>query len=310
MTLTTEQLAAILTRAMPGEQLHEWRALAGGRYALALATGERLNVQVYGMPAEASAAAEALRLLRGEVDLPIPQLRAVDADGETTGAPYVLTDDLAGEPLDQVAGRIGEEPLYRLGRRLGEMVQRVHRLAAPRYGDLAGSGVVYDDERAYVLARLADDVRVCGELGVLDRRTGGEIAGWFEQHFKPAGQKPALVHGGLSPRRILVRHTSGTWQISGLLGWGQALGWSPAWDHITFLDAAAGERTFGLRVGYGNGYDDQTERAYEQVREHVLMPYRALLMLQRLREAAARGDVGETGRRRASLRGLLGLLDT
>jgi hypothetical protein len=309
MSLTEQQLGVILARALPGEQLHEWRELADGRYALALASGERLNVQLYDAPAAAATAAEALRLLRGEIDLPFPQLRAADAEGEVVGAPYVLTDDLAGEPIENVAGRIGEEPLYRLGRRLGEALQRVHRLAAPRYGPLAGAAGVYDGERAYVLARLAEDVRRCGELGVLDRRTGGEVAAWFEQHFKPAGQKPALLHGGLNPQRILVRHTSGAWQISGLLGWGQALGWSPAWDHTTFLDAAAGERLFGLRVGYGNGYDDQTERAYEQVREHVMLPYRALLMLQRLRAAAERGDVGETGKRRGALRGLLGLLD-
>jgi aminoglycoside phosphotransferase (APT) family kinase protein len=310
MTLTHEQLATILARALPGERLHEWRQLADDRYALALAGGERLNVQVYAAPEAATTAAEALRLLRGEVDLPVPELRACDPDGDTVGVPYVLTADLAGDPLHAVAGRIGEEALYRLGWRLGETMQRVHRLVSPRYGSLADAPVEAPaDEREYVLARLEADVRRCADLGALDRKTGAEITGWFEQHFKPAGRKPALVHGGLGPSTILVRYAAGAWSIGGLLGWGDALGWSPAWDHAVFLDAADDPRLFGLRVGYGNGYDDLTERTYEQVREHALMPYRALLMLRHLGDAAERGDVAEAKRRRGGLRGLLRLLD-
>ena len=48
MTLTKQQLETILDRALPGERLREWRALPDDRYALAVAGGERLNVQVYG----------------------------------------------------------------------------------------------------------------------------------------------------------------------------------------------------------------------------------------------------------------------
>ena len=47
MALTKQQLETILDRALPGEQLREWRALPDDRYALAIGGGERLNVQVY-----------------------------------------------------------------------------------------------------------------------------------------------------------------------------------------------------------------------------------------------------------------------
>src|SRR5262245_58389268 len=117
MALTRQQLETILARALPGENLREWHALADDRYAIAIAGGERLNVQVYASPGEAAAAAEALRLLRGEVDLPIPQLRASDVAGEITGAPYLLLSDMPGEPLEQALARIGDEQLYKLGRR-------------------------------------------------------------------------------------------------------------------------------------------------------------------------------------------------
>ena len=311
MHLTTRQLEAILDRALPGERLRDSRALAEGRYALGLAGGERLTVQVYGTRAEATTAAEALRMLRGEVDLPIPILRASDPEGQTIGVPYVLTGEVSGEPLAQVAGRMPEEQLYNLGRRLGEIVQRVHRLACPAYGALAGGEPgAAADERAYAGARLERELERCGELGLLDRRAAAEVAEWFGRVFSPAGRQPALVHGGLGPQSILVRQGERGWRIGGLLGWGRALGWSPAWEHVTFMDAHDDPRYFSLRVGYGNGYDEQTTRTYEQVREHALAPYRALLALRRMQEAAARGDVAGCERRRAALRGLVRVMDT
>jgi hypothetical protein len=113
----------------------------------------------------------------------------------------------------------------------------------------------------------------------------------------------------MSPRTILVQQAERGWSISGLTGWGQALGWSPAWDHVTLLDATEEPRYSGLRVGYGNGYDDNTTRTYEQVREHALVPYRMLLMLDRMQLAYARSDIAEIDRRRGMLKGLLRVLD-
>jgi hypothetical protein len=310
MSLTKQQLETILTRALPGETLREWRALPDDRYAIAIADGERLNVQVYGSPSEASAAAEALRLLRGEVDLPLPQLRASDTAGELIGASYLLLSDMAGEPLEQALPRIGDEQLYKLGRRLGETLCRVHRLVCERYGRLSGETIDAGDERAYVLARLDRSLRRCGELGLLDRRTGAEVAEWFGRQFKPAGRQPALIHGAVSPRAILVQQGQQGWRISGLTGWEQSIGWSPAWEHVTLLDACEDARFFSLRVGYGNGYDDNTPRTYEQVREHALAPYRILLMLDRMEQAYAHGDIGEIDRRRGVLKGLMRSFDT
>jgi hypothetical protein len=309
MSLTKQQLEAILARALPGEQLREWRALPDDRYVLSVAAGDRLNVQVYGSAAEAATAAEALRLLRAEVDLPIPQLRASDTDGELAGVPCLLLGDLTGEPLEQALPRIADEQLYKLGRRLGETICRVHRLVCARYGRLIGEEIDATDERGYVLARLERAVRRCGELGLLDRRTGADVTGWFERQFQPAGRQPALIYGGMHPRGILVRQSQGGWWISGLLGWGQALGWSPAWDHVTLLDTTEDASYFSLRVGYGNGYDENTTRTYEQVREHALAPYRILLMLQRMQEAYARSNLAEIDRHRGVLRGLMGFLD-
>ncbi len=295
MDLTRQQLEAIIARGFPGEPLAESREQAAGRYALALPGGERLIVQVYETGDAAATAAAALRLLRAEVDLPIPQLRASDPLGETVGRPYVLFSELSGEPLERALPRINEEQLYNLGRRLGELLCRVHRLACERYGALAGDDpAAAGDERGYGLARLERELAQCRDLGILDRRNARELRDWFKQEFTPIGRQPALICGGAAPATILVRQSEGRW-----------LGWSPAWEHVTFFDAASDPRYFGLRVGYGNGYDEQTTRPYEQVREHAIAPYRALLVLQRMREAFASGDIAVGERRRELLRGLM-----
>ena len=91
---------------------------------------------------------------------------------------------------------------------------------------------------------------------------------------------------------------SWSWWISGLTSWEHALGWSPAWDHATLFDTTHDPWFFGLRVGYGNAYDEHTQRTYEQVREHALAPYRALLALRRMHETAARGDTAASRRTR------------
>jgi aminoglycoside phosphotransferase (APT) family kinase protein len=306
MRLTQHQLEAIVDRAFPGERPAESRALAEDRYALVLPGGERLTVQVYGSTDEAATAAAALRLLRAEVDLPIPQLRATDPQGETIGAPYTLLSELSGEPLEQALPRIAEDQLYLIGRRLGEVVCCVHRLSCERYGALAGDDPdAAADEHTYGMARLERELEQCSALGILDRRMAAELRDWFDHEFQPVGRQAALVCSNLTPQTILVRQSESRWWVSGLLGWEHALGWSPAWEHVTFFDAADGSRYFSLRVGYGNSYDERTSRPYEQVREHALAPYRGLLALERMRAAYARGDRAERTRRRDLLKGLM-----
>jgi len=306
MSLTRQQLDAILARSRPGERLTEARDLENGYYAVVLPGGDRLVIQPFDSRDAAATAEAALRLLRAEVDLPIPQVQASDLEGETIGQPYIVLSELAGEPLERALPRIPDQQVYALGRRLGELLCRVHRLACGRYGALDGDDTAAaGDERSYVLARLERELAACVELGLLDPHAAAEERDWFAQEFKPSGRQAALICGGATPATVLVRQSEGRWRISGLLGWERALGWSPAWEHVTFFDAADGPRYFSLRVGYGNAYDECTPRTYEQVREHALLPYRALLALLRMREASARGDHADCERRRDLLRGLL-----
>lgn len=299
MTLTPDQLEQIVARACPGRRLAGSQPLARGRWALELAGGEQLHLHLFDSPAEAATATAALRLLRGEVDLPVPHLRAADTGGGLAGRPYALTSALPGEPLGALVGRLPEQALYDLGRRLGELAGRLHRVAPGRFGALAPeAGAQAEDERGLAQARLEADLERCGALGLLSRQGAEAIRAWFAQMLQPVARPPALLHGGLRPELILVRRAESGWRLSGLLGWEGALAWSPAWEHVVFLDGCADPRLFSLRVGYGNAYDDQTRRTYEQVREPVLRPYRMLLALRRTAEAHERGDFAAAERAR------------
>ncbi|HWQ15710.1 MAG TPA: phosphotransferase [Roseiflexaceae bacterium] len=305
MELTRDQLDAIAAHA--GERLREARAHGGGRYTLALAGGERLTLLAFESPAAAETALAALEMLRAEVDLPLPQVRAGDAAGVAAGVPWALVSELAGEPLSAALPRIPDEQLYKLGRRLGETAYRVHRLACARYGPLVGSAHAVppaDDERSYGLARMEAALGAAEARGLLQAAEGAAVRAWFDEHYQPVGAQAALVCGGLEPEALLVRQSGGAWSLSGLARWDRALGWSPAWEHALLFDAAGANGYFSLRVGYGNAYDQATRRAYEQVREHALRPYRALLSLERL--AALDPAAPEAARRRAALMAIVG----
>jgi|HigsolmetaAR201D_1030396.scaffolds.fasta_scaffold03942_4 hypothetical protein len=292
MKLADQQLEVILTRAFPGSQLTNAKELASGVYALQASGMQPLLALPYPTSQAARTAAAALRMLSAEFDLPIPQLQASDPTGETVGVPYLLVSGIGGEPLANVVASIGEEQLYQLGRRLGEIVSRVHRLACPHYGALEGDDpIAHNDERQYGLARFDYELLLCEEHGILDRQKAEGLRIWFQSIFSPIGRQPALICGGIGPYSILVRYYEGNWQVSGLLGWEHAQGWCPAWEHVTCFEATSDPRFFSLRVGYGNSYDELTKRTYEQVREPVMQPYRVMLVLQRMREAYLRGEV-------------------
>jgi hypothetical protein len=307
MTLSAEQLHTLITTALPGEQIERISPLPGDRYAIALASGDRVDVQTYAGIGQAATAAAALRRLRGEIDLAVPMLRASDATGELVGVPYIVHSALEGEPLSEVLSSIPDGALYELGRALGQAVYRVHRLACERYGPLAQNGPGASTEREYVLLRIDERLGAARESGLLTDHQANELRIHFDQQFAPTSSHAALVIGSLTAERILVRSTSERWAIGGLTGWDQALGWSPLWDHIRLLESARAPEFFALRVGYGNGYDEQTSRTYEQVREAALRPYRELLALEQALAAQANGDRGEQRRNMQVLLGLTSL---
>ncbi len=296
MPLTYDQLNTVVHETFPGTAVKDVRQVNVTRYALTLGDGEQLSLQLYNTASETSNAAAALGKLRGEIDLPIPILHAAETTGALIGQPYVLTSFISGEPLGAVLPRMSDEQLYVIGRRLGEIISRVHRIAADGYGDMADDATRIDDEQVYMRQRVEQNISECLRLNLLNTQSADEVRHWFANNFMPIGRKPALLHGNLGLQTILLRATTSGWHLSGLVGWERAVCWSPAWEHAVFWNMTEAQCFFGLRVGYGTAYDEQTRRAYEQVREHMLLPYRMLLMLQRMHETHQLGEYAESAR--------------
>ncbi|MGQ9927944.1 MAG: phosphotransferase family protein [Chloroflexaceae bacterium] len=297
MNLTDAQLGRLVAQALPGARLHEAEPL-GERTLLLHLDESRRAVLRLGAPPDPGAgdplAAElaALRALRAEIDLPLPEVLAHDLRGEA-GNPYLLLAYLEGTPLIEVLGALDEEQRYAVGQALGALLARVHQYTAPAYGTLDpdappgyGSergptpGVRADEDVAYYQQRLAAALAAARAAGELDARGAAALAAWAATNVVTTGQPACLTHGDLRPARVLVRRRDRHWRLAGLTGWGYALAWRPAWDHVAAMEHFAGQEHFSIRVGYGNAYDATTERRYDQVREFALTPYRLVLFLE------------------------------
>ncbi|MGQ9549986.1 MAG: phosphotransferase family protein [Roseiflexus sp.] len=296
MDLRPEVIEAAL-----GSRIRELAPIAGNRWMLALADGRQSVMQRFSSADALTTAEVALSRLRSEIDLPIPQIQRLEVADALSESLLAVFIGINGEPLAQKLPQIPDESLYQIGMRLGQVVYRIHRVAGGRYGALTGDDpCAADEERQYIQARLEHDLAQAIALEALSEEEAVEVRGELQQ-FLPPGRQAALLNSGLSPQTLLVTHRDGRWALGGVLGWEHALGWCPAWEHVTFLEACEGERCFSLRVGYGNGYDSETQRAYEQVREPALRPYRLLLALRRTVEHARRGARDDARRNKTIL---------
>jgi aminoglycoside phosphotransferase (APT) family kinase protein len=322
MIVDREQFVTLLACAIPGAHLID--AVQLGTRTFALQTRERRMVLRLGAPADLWAGdpllaeAAALQALRGEIDLPLPELLHQQHEG---AMPFVLLSYLEGQPIDTVAADLDPEERYAIGQGLGKLLLRAHAYSASRYGAFGTTNLPalsrvsvastaprpsigwggdqlpsladssdYGD-RSYLAERLLaalNDATTSGQLNADGRNL---IAHWVAENFASSGQPACLVHGDLTPERVLVRRRERQWQFAGLTGWGAALAWRPAWDHAVLGGAFAEDHYFDLRVGYGNAYDDATERRYDQLRDFALLPYRLVLYLEAGRADLALGLV-------------------
>ncbi|MBX0330619.1 phosphotransferase, partial [Oscillochloris sp. ZM17-4] len=145
----------------------------------------------------------------------------------------------------------------------------------------------------YLATRVERGVAAALAAGELDAAGGEALRAWLAESLAGSGQGACLVHGDLRPERVLLRRRERGWRVAGLVGWGFAQGWRPGWDHACLMEHFAGADYFSLRVGYGNAYDETTERRYDQLREFALRPFRMALFLEAGRADLALGLVGQ-----------------
>ncbi|MCS6888294.1 aminoglycoside phosphotransferase family protein [Chloroflexus sp.] len=291
-TVSNNQIERIVTRMLPGARVRDAAPLGARSLLVTLSDRQivlRLPAGFDRWAGEALRAEElALRALQAEIDLPLPSVvGAAEASGDDP--PALALSYLAGTPLPEVIAAIDEESRFAIGQALAHVMARVHSYLAPHYGQLraealpapAAQPAMPGADVAYLRERVATTAAEAVARGQLNPEQSDWLQRRLADWVTTTGRPACLVHGDLHPRRIIVRRRERDWRLVGVVGWGFAQTWRPAWDHAALYLNFAEPDYFGLRVGYGAAYDETTDRRYDQVREFALLPYRLALLLER-----------------------------
>ncbi|WP_298815521.1 phosphotransferase family protein [Chloroflexus sp.] len=293
-SVSLPQIERIVTRILPGVRIRDVAPLGARSLLVSLSDRQivlRLPAGVDRWAGEAlRAEALALRALQAEIDLPLPGVVGqTDSGGDDP--PALALSYLSGTPLPEVIAAIDAESRFAIGQALARVMARVHSYLTPAYGPLLAESLPTPADHAAVLgadvAYLRERVAVAAAEALAQGQLNDDQSRWLQQRLAAwittTGRPASLVHGDLHPRRLIVRRRERDWRLVGVVGWGFAQAWRPAWDHATLHLNFADPDYFDVRVGYGAAYDETTDRRYDQVREFALLPYRLALLLERER---------------------------
>jgi Ser/Thr protein kinase RdoA (MazF antagonist) len=168
---------------------------------------------------------------------------------------FALMTRIAGEPL---RARFGQADAERLFREMGELLRQLSVLAMPVFGYLLDGDVAERFETNLEWMAVSFDRKY------RDFRAWGGDAGLCEQIERFAGerfealgecQRPVLCHNDFHPGNVMVDASAdGTWRISGVIDFENAVAADPLFDFAKALDYTAHECAAGrapLQDGYG-----------------------------------------------------------
>jgi hypothetical protein len=231
-------------------------------------------------------------MLRGKQA--IPTVRGADIAGNILQRPAVVVDSPTGTPLAQCIDRLTTPQRHALGRQLGHLVADIHQHAASHYGPLAAPG--FHSHAALLRARIAEaGDRLVAEK-ILDRTRCDVLTAVIGSTINDDSAPACLIHGAIGPESIWAERTGQQVTISAFTQWNSAFGGRPAAEHVRLADACADDAYFALRIGYGEVYDERSQRPIDQLRERSLLPERLAWMLSRAAHAATHAQTDDAHR--------------
>jgi hypothetical protein len=256
------------------------------------ADGSDVTVWWFRTAQQARTVVTALEMLHGKQA--IPSLRGADIAGTITQRPAVVVDSPIGTPLTQCIDRMTTPQRHALGRQLGHLVADIHQHPASHYGPLAAPG--FHSHAALLRARIAEAGNRLVAEKILDRSRCDGLTAVIGSTINDDSAHACLIHGAIGPESIWVDRTGQQVTISAFTQWNSAFGGRPAAEHVRLADVCADDAYFALRIGYGEVYDERSQRPIDQHRERSLLPERLTWMFSRAAHAATQAQTDEAHR--------------
>jgi aminoglycoside phosphotransferase (APT) family kinase protein len=190
--------------------------------------GGQRYLKVFGPTAERQFHIErsVLRTLEAHTVIPAPR---IVTDGERTADPsYLVLTEIAGATAENVWENLARPQQLALARDFGAITAAIHRLpqeslaaVEQQFGGRSEHTQVWKNRR--IVEIEATETLSVKQRADLLRFLHEEAP----QHFDA---QPTLTHYDLAHNHIYLSQDTGTWQVTGIIDWGDAMLGPPEWD--------------------------------------------------------------------------------
>lgn len=174
---------------------------------------------------------EAFCLARaGQQGLPVPKLIALDTSQEILPYSYMMMSRLSGQTLHSIWPGLPASQQQFLIDEAAQLLNQMHEIQFPAFGNVPGTGTVYAQWPDYVSATLESHIWKAQTCCVMDDKTADQIRVRAADLLPvlEIGGFPALVHADFHLGNLL----SDGHRITGIIDFEWAIAGDPEWDLI------------------------------------------------------------------------------
>jgi hygromycin-B 7''-O-kinase len=153
--------------------------------------------------------------------IPAPLLLAHGTWRDRIDWPYIVMDYVPGRPIGEVQADIPPSNRVGIASHLGCILRQLHSTPLDPIRALDPSG---QDWQQFVRLRKTEFVREFREREVLPPNVIDQCAEWLESVWNEVqAEHLVLLNGDVTEDHVLVERQDGTWRVSGLIDFGDAL---------------------------------------------------------------------------------------
>jgi aminoglycoside phosphotransferase (APT) family kinase protein len=250
-SLSENQIAHILSRALPRHALKSFEPLTGGlinaMYRLyAEGLQEPFVLRVYSRdPSACQKEVDLHQLVSGRA--PVPEILYANPREEDGVGPHILMRWIDGQTFRQIKSRRDLREMAEAAHSIGETLAQIGSFRFPRAGRI-GPGLEIGAQLAAGPDPVPTFIENCLESPAMARRLDarhrhrlrGFIWDWAKR-LAAVNEERSLVHSDYGSPNILLNQVNGQWKVAAVLDWEFAFSGSPLYD-----------------VGHSLRYDRQT----------------------------------------------------